>query len=163
MHSYCNSTHEKTVGKVAALVGQYLPELFQPSLICAGYESAEQGSCQGDSGGPLMVFNTKLAQYFQVGMVAGAVSSCGDKEIPGYYTRLDYPDIANFIQDPQNVLKQGIYADVVTLEANGKHVIAFLFMIIPKIQMRNEQTPADRWLVHVQPLLAIQKFVLLLK
>jgi secreted trypsin-like serine protease len=90
-------------------VKEYLPDLFQPNLLCAGYESAEQGSCQGDSGGPLMVFNTKALQHFQVGIVAGAVSSCGDKEIPGYYTRLDFSDIAYFIQDPEKFLKRGIY------------------------------------------------------
>ena len=56
-----------------------------------------------------MVYNTKALQYFQVGMVAGAVSSCGDKDIPGYYTRLDYPDIANFIQDPENFRMKGKY------------------------------------------------------
>jgi len=95
--SYCNTTHEKTSGKIAISVEKYLPQLFQPTLLCAGYESAEQGSCEGDSGGPLMVFNTKSSQYFQVGMVSGGVSSCGDRDIPGYYTRLDHPEIANFI------------------------------------------------------------------
>ena len=34
-------------------------------------------------------------------MVAGGVASCGDKDIPGYYTRIDYPEIANFIQAPE--------------------------------------------------------------
>jgi secreted trypsin-like serine protease len=115
--SYCNATHEKTSGKVASSVEQYLPELFKPNLLCAGYESAEQGSCKGDSGGPLMIFKTKTSQFFQLGMVAGSVSrSCGDRDIPAYYTRLDYPNIANFIQDPANFIqypeifiKQGKY------------------------------------------------------
>jgi len=81
------------------LVENHLPDLFQPSILCAGYESAEQGACKGDSGGPLMVFDTKLSQFFQIGLVSGGVSSsCGDKDIPGYYTRLDYPEIADFIQ-----------------------------------------------------------------
>ena len=79
-----------------------MPQLFQPNLLCAGYESSQHGSCQGDSGGPLMVYNTNTSQYFQLGMVSGGVSSCGDKEIPGYYTRLDFPEIADFIQDPEN-------------------------------------------------------------
>ena len=105
--SYCNTTHEKTSGKIAALVEQYLPELFQPTLLCAGYESADQGSCGGDSGGPLMVFNTTSSQFFQVGMVSGGVSSCGDKDIPGYYTRLDHPEIADFVLDPENFSPRG--------------------------------------------------------
>ena len=100
--SYCNTTHEKTSGSIASLVQRYLPQLFQPNLLCAGYESSQHGSCQGDSGGPLMVYNTNTSQYFQLGMVSGGVSSCGDKEIPGYYTRLDFPEIADFIQDPEN-------------------------------------------------------------
>ncbi len=90
------------------MVEKYLPELFQPTLLCAGYESADQGSCEGDSGGPLMVFNTKLSQYFQVGLVSGGVSSCGDRDIPGYYTRLDHPEIADFVQDPKNYSLTGI-------------------------------------------------------
>ncbi len=42
-------------------------------------------------------------------MVSGSVSSeCGDKEIPSYFTRLDYPEIATFIADPSaNVGKNG--------------------------------------------------------
>ena len=39
-------------------------------------------------------------QYFQVGLVSGGVSKCGDKSIPSYFTRLDHPDIADFIADP---------------------------------------------------------------
>jgi len=34
-------------------------------------------------------------------LVSGSVSSeCGDKEIPSYFTRLDYPEIATFIANP---------------------------------------------------------------
>jgi secreted trypsin-like serine protease len=57
-----------------------------------------------------MVFNTTTKQYYQVGMVSGGVSTCGDKLIPGYYTRLDYPKIANFIQNPENFPTLGIFA-----------------------------------------------------
>jgi hypothetical protein len=31
-------------------VEKALPNLFQPYLLCAGYEAAPQGSCEGDSG-----------------------------------------------------------------------------------------------------------------
>ena len=33
-------------------------------------------------------------------MVAGGISKCGDKNIPSYFTRLDHPEIANFIATP---------------------------------------------------------------
>jgi len=115
IYSYCNTTHENTSGKTKALVKQYLPELFQPTLLCAGYESADQGSCQGDSGGPLMFYNTKLLQFFQVGIVSGGVSICGDKEIPGYYTRLDHPDISEFVHNANDILSKGEYK---TIELN---------------------------------------------
>jgi secreted trypsin-like serine protease len=67
-------------------------------VLCAGYESANQGSCKGDSGGPLMVFDTKKSKFFQVGVVVGGVSSCESKSIPACYTRLDHPEIADFVQ-----------------------------------------------------------------
>ena len=39
-------------------------------------------------------------KYIQVGMVSGGVSRCGDPDIPSYFTRLDHPEIANFIAAP---------------------------------------------------------------
>jgi secreted trypsin-like serine protease len=87
-------------------------------ILCAGYESANQGSCNGDSGGPLMVFNTKSSQFFQVGLVSGGVSDCGDKYTPSYYTMLDHPEIADFIQFPENFISRGI-----------KFSISFLYII----------------------------------
>ena len=46
-----------------------------------------------------MVYNTTLLQFFQVGIVSGGVtSSCGDRDIPGYYARLDFPEVADFVR-----------------------------------------------------------------
>ncbi len=46
-------------------------------------------------------FVLALAQYFQVGLVSGGISTkCGDKNIPSYFTRLDHPEIASFIANP---------------------------------------------------------------
>ena len=45
-------------------------------------------------------FVSALAQHFQVGLIAGGISKCGDKSIPSYFTRLDHPEIANFINSP---------------------------------------------------------------
>jgi hypothetical protein len=77
-----------------------------------------------------MVYNTKLSKFFQVGMVAGGVASCGDKDIPGYYTRLDYPEIADFIQAPESYSRTGntsisvspLYKGVLTLLLTIQHV-----------------------------------------
>ena len=56
LSSHCNETHENVYGEIKRYVEIYLPQLFQPYLLCAGYESSEQGPCKGDAGGPLMIF-----------------------------------------------------------------------------------------------------------
>jgi secreted trypsin-like serine protease len=88
-----------TGGKAQETVKKYLPELFQPHLLCAGYQPSSRGSCEGDSGGPLMVYNATKGQYIQIGMVSGGVSNCGNTDIPDYYARLDHPKIAGFINE----------------------------------------------------------------
>ena len=40
-------------------------------------------------------------------MVSGGVSRCGAKDVPSYFTRLDHPEIASFIADPENKLTNG--------------------------------------------------------
>jgi secreted trypsin-like serine protease len=56
----------------------------------------------GDSGGPLMIFNTSQGQYVQVGIVSGGVSHCGNTDIPDIYVRLDHPEVAGFIGNPDD-------------------------------------------------------------
>ena len=71
-------------------------------LMCAGSSATIQGSCKGDSGGPLVIFNTPNYRYIQVGVVVGGlIQDCGSKESrhhPGIYTRLDHPEIMNFLE-----------------------------------------------------------------
>ena len=47
-----------------------------------------------------MVYNASTGQYYQVGMVSGGVSNCGNTDIPDYYARLDHPEISGFINNP---------------------------------------------------------------
>jgi secreted trypsin-like serine protease len=103
--SFCNSSYKSTIGGTKETVEKYLPELFQPYLLCAGYQSSSRGSCEGDSGGPLVVLNVSAGQYYQVGMVSGGVTNCGNTDIPDYYARLDHPEISGFIQNPENLSK----------------------------------------------------------
>jgi hypothetical protein len=49
-----------------------------------------------------MVYNASAGQFFQVGMVSGGVSNCGNTDIPDYYARLDHPEISSFIKNPEN-------------------------------------------------------------
>ena len=49
-----------------------------------------------------MVYDESVGQYFQIGMVSGGVSNCGNTDIPDYYVRLDHPDVAGFIRNPDN-------------------------------------------------------------
>ncbi len=40
----------------------------------------------------------RSGQYFQIGSVIGGIATnCGDREFPGIYSRIDHPDILNFI------------------------------------------------------------------
>uniref|UniRef100_A0A182FC41 CLIP domain-containing serine protease n=1 Tax=Anopheles albimanus TaxID=7167 RepID=A0A182FC41_ANOAL len=74
---------EVTIGKRAR--SKHLSEEFQ---MCAGgkYRAA---TCQGDSGGPLG-FNVRSigARFVQFGIVSTGANTCGEKSIPGIYTRV---------------------------------------------------------------------------
>ena len=50
----------------------------------------------------MIAYNESLGQYFQVGMVSGGISECGNPDIPDYYVRLDHPEISGFIRDPDH-------------------------------------------------------------
>jgi hypothetical protein len=49
-----------------------------------------------------VVLNVSAGQYYQVGMVSGGVTNCGNTDIPDYYARLDHPEISRFIQNPSD-------------------------------------------------------------
>ena len=51
--------------------------------------------------------NVGSSRYEQVGIVSGGVSECGDKNIPSYFTRLDHPEIAAFIMNPEKHSAKG--------------------------------------------------------
>ena len=63
-------------------------------------QNAEKGSCHGDSGGPLIIQNRESNpdRHVQIGIVTGA-ALCGEERFPGVYSRIDNPDIWNFIYE----------------------------------------------------------------
>ena len=53
--SHCNKTHDiRGDSNLANVIATSMPDLFQSSVLCAGYEVGGYGSCYGDSGGPLV-------------------------------------------------------------------------------------------------------------
>ncbi|XP_059091512.1 uncharacterized protein LOC131887039 [Tigriopus californicus] len=100
-NEYCNATHKHVQGRfLQNRVQISLPRLFPDHLMCAGHEEGQFGSCQGDSGGPIMqlIANDTQMRYVQVGIVQGGVRHCGDPKYPGIYTRIDNPEITEFIE-----------------------------------------------------------------
>ena len=58
------------------------------------------GSCSGDSGGPLMKERTdKAGRFYQIGVLHGGVSECGNSQYPNIYARLEDPEILSFVLD----------------------------------------------------------------
>jgi secreted trypsin-like serine protease len=45
-----------------------------------------------------MIYSTRSDHYFQIGVVSGGVTNCGNTDVPDIYVRLDHPEIANFIK-----------------------------------------------------------------
>ena len=100
--AYCNETH--TGGGVHRHnINEQLPNHFSSNVLCAGKEQIAVGSCHGDSGGPLVKWVTNSTggrpKYYQIGVVQGSFSECGDPSFPGIYARLAHIDIINFVRN----------------------------------------------------------------
>ena len=95
-YGHCNST---AVRQGRSLTAQFLPDLYQTNVMCAGNSFLNQDSCRGDSGGPLATLNRETETFVQIGIVSGSVSGefCGNKFVPTTYARLDHPDVLGFI------------------------------------------------------------------
>jgi secreted trypsin-like serine protease len=101
-------------------VQEFVPELFRPEIICAGNVALKESACKGDSGGPLMIFDTRDFRYVQVGIVAGGINpeNCGDRDFPTIYTRLDDPEVFDFVKSK--------------VEEKGKFVLNLLLIKVSK-------------------------------
>ena len=73
----------------------HLSKLFQPNLLCAGYESGLRNTCNGDSGSPLVVYDSDENIYTQVGVVSGG--DCKRIRKPSIYSRLEDFEVLSFI------------------------------------------------------------------
>ena len=83
--SHCNTTRR---------AHSLIPDLFQSSIMCAGYQSGEDSSCPGDSGGPLTIFKSNENRHVQVGVLSGG--KC-QSNLPGVYGRIEDYDVFEFI------------------------------------------------------------------
>ena len=103
--------------KLTIIPNDYCQQFYEPtlnsSLICAGDEAGSAGSCPGDSGGPLMKFDYEASCYKLVGILHGSKDACdeGDNILdePGLYTRLEDPDIFNFLQKASGYIDNAHY------------------------------------------------------
>ena len=46
-----------------------------------------------------MLFNWKTEQFYQLGVVHGMISHCGNPDFPGVYARIEDPTVYQFIKD----------------------------------------------------------------
>jgi secreted trypsin-like serine protease len=47
----------------------------------------------------LYIFDTDSGRYNQVGIVSGGVGECGTERLPGVFTRVNDPEILEFITE----------------------------------------------------------------
>jgi len=106
-------------------VRDFLPQQFQPGIICAQSELKNQATCHGDSGGPFMIFNPTRQLFIQIGILSGGlpVNQCGIKNNPSVLTVLNHPRTLQFIRSAvrksgnssvnMNVLKLTVYMNKV--------------------------------------------------
>jgi secreted trypsin-like serine protease len=67
-------------------------------MICAGPGADNGDACGGDSGGPLFIAGSPShPKPLLVGIVSAGSQGCGEADIPGVYTQLANPDIAEWI------------------------------------------------------------------
>jgi hypothetical protein len=68
---YCNWVYKDVDQNLKKIVSEYLPQLFQPNIMCARSDARRASTCQVDSGSPLMIYNVTKENFVQVGIVAG--------------------------------------------------------------------------------------------
>ena len=102
-HTYCINQHNK--GKIFHLFDRQIKRNFpqtpmiKSNQICAGVDgiSADAGSCAGDSGSPAIKKDYVRNAFYQVAVLHGSVGSCSAAVFPTVYTRLNDPEILEFV------------------------------------------------------------------
>ena len=107
--SYCIDEYNngKNLRKVGPKIRRNLPgnPLIRKSQLCAiddGVRDDVHGSCAGDSGSPAIRRNYRKNAFEQVAVVHGSVGSCRADIFPTVFTRLDDPNIFEFINKHLN-------------------------------------------------------------
>ena len=103
-NSHCIDLHN--AGKLFPSVGSKilinLPgnPLIRKNQLCGiddGVRDDVHGSCAGDSGSPAIRKNYRKNTFEQIAVVHGSVGSCRSDIFPTVFTRLDAPNIMEFV------------------------------------------------------------------
>ena len=107
--SYCIDQHNigKWLQKVGPKIRRNLPgnPMIKANQLCGiddGVRTDVHGSCPGDSGSPAIRKNHRNEAYEQVAVVHGSVGSCRADIFPTVFTRLDDPNIFQFVNKHLN-------------------------------------------------------------
>ena len=79
--------------------------LLMKNQLCSGVSGligAGVGTCAGDSGSPAIFYDWKREAFSQLGVLHGGVTQCSSNVLPSIYTRLDDPNILQFIENELN-------------------------------------------------------------
>ena len=102
----CNENHNIT--KIGTAFERILEDTFydfpdttlKSYQICSTSFNEESGTCSGDSGAPGLYKRRQSKPFTQYAVLHGSIGdSCDNKKFPSLFTRIDEPEIFNWIKE----------------------------------------------------------------